>query len=85
MCVHAGMACVDTCELVQFACVCMRALFQCVHAVCACLCMCVGMCVRCVARNSVSLGICSGSWLCLAGSCSVLTLSETEALLPEGY
>ena len=30
------MACVNTCELVQFACVCMRALFQCVHAVYVC-------------------------------------------------
>lgn len=75
-------------ECVHIVCMCLCAICiydMCMHCDCMymCVCLCVYVLVSCEARNNVSLGICSGNWLCLPGLCSVLTLSETESLLPE--
>lgn len=94
--VHSHCVC-----LCVYACMCVARVYVCMtryprgvciggiymHCTCICICVCVLLCVFvcCEARNCVSLCICSVSQLCLPGPCHVLTLSETEALLPEGY
>lgn len=98
-CVYVCMAknCMTTrlcahgvCARSMYACVvcaflCVYAFVVCARIVPVCICVCVCVFVSCEGRNHVSLGIHPGSWFCISGPCRVLTLSETEALLPEGY
>lgn len=77
-----------SCVHVVRVCMCAICVYDmCMHCDSMCMCVCLWVCmlVSCEARNSVSLGICFGNWVCLPGLCSVLTLSETESLLPEFY
>lgn len=67
---------------VLVCCLCMHyaSVGTCMCMWCACVLVCVSVYVCCEARNNMSLGCCSGNWLCVPGSCSVLTLFEAEAL-----